>query len=153
MKAAITLLHSFPGYDVVRREPMTNGATEIFPDEALGLPRNIRPRDGISRVWQQFSASSVITYAQKNNKCPIMALDRARKNGHELHWLSPQACVITDSQPSVKPVYVQIEVGMIVKFTGRFFMIKAAPNDNLELIDIEEVLTYLKSDQFKVRAA
>lgn len=86
-------------------------------------------------LWSQFTFGSVVSYCLKNGDCPIEGLDRARKFGHDLHWLNANAVVIAANKS--QDVAFAAEIGEVVRFEGCNFRIERAPNHNLKLVEVE----------------
>lgn len=73
-------------------------------------------------LYQQFKVGSVISYALESGDCPIKGLERARKNGHDLHYIFGLAVSITSHQRP-RETYIGVTIGQRVRFEGRYFEI------------------------------
>lgn len=104
-----------------RRHGDTLKVTKLVAGEKLVL-------DGL----RTYTIGSVVSYAMENDHDPIEALDRARKNGHELVFIYGNGASITAHRREPTP-HVIVEVGMQVKFEGCYYTIEKAPNQNLRL--------------------
>lgn len=127
---------SFPAYKVVRRE-LTTAAyikgkrvdisfTEIQAGDKLGVKTN-------RGYYNEYYPGSVVSYALENGEDPIEAIETAKSRGHELHWINACAVSIT-SHSRPQETLILVEPGMVVRFEGKLFTIKKAPNNNLQLV-------------------
>lgn len=120
-----TLKESFLAYDVYTREVNREGYTEISVEDRLGLPHT-------KGFYNEFYANSIVSYALECGRDPIEAIEKAKKNNHDLHWLNPKATAITSHKQDKKKL-IEIKIGMRVKFQGLYFVILKADNNNLTL--------------------
>lgn len=125
---------NFPAYRVIRRArsraTVDRGQVRLVAGDKLGLMR------AGGDYYDQYSISSVVSYAMEYHEDPIAAVDRARANGHELHWINHSATVLT-SHKRPQETLIEVFIGMVVSFEGRLFKIAAAPNDNLKLVPFQ----------------
>lgn len=115
------------GHHVQRRSAPVYGrvgvsATELVAGEKLVL-------DGL----RTYTIGSVVSYAMKNGDDPVAAIDRARKNGHELVFIYGNGAMIYSGARMEPTPHVMVEVGMVVRFQGNLYTIEKAPNQNLRL--------------------
>mgnify|MGYP003642069306 FL=1 len=81
----------------------------------------------------KYKISSVVSYALKNNQCPIDAHERARILGHKTHWINIIPTVLSSTaQPPRR--YIKVNFDMIYNFEGKYFRIAEDFNNNLKLI-------------------
>jgi hypothetical protein len=102
-------------------------------DEVFMLPRQTR-HHGV--LWSEYMLGSVISYALRSNSCPIEALDRARSLRHELHW-AIQLSVCISNPPPPKRTVIGLQWGDHIRFEGRTFELRKAPNDNVSLVEVQ----------------
>lgn len=130
MNATEEVIASYPAYKIVRRAASKAIADRGFPrirvGDVLGLRRVYRG----DSYYQSFSPGSVVSYAQQYGEDPIEAVDRARANGHQLHWINARATCLHNG-PIVQETLVEVTIGMVVMFEGVLMRIQSAPNDNL----------------------
>lgn len=89
-------------------------------------------RFGKGKLMSTFTIGSVASYAIRNDDCPIEAIERAKKLGHELVYIFGNgSCIHNGPRSTVK--HVMVEYGMLVYFQGHFYTIEKAPNSNLTL--------------------
>ncbi|PYJ10797.1 MAG: hypothetical protein DMF06_05170 [Verrucomicrobia bacterium] len=122
---AFTVLHDFPAYDVV--EPIASafrGMPVLTAGDELALADS---------PMQHYKISSVASYALQNNDCPIEAVERAKANGHDLHFVFALGTVLT-SHKRAKGRYIGIECGREYWFEGKVIRFEPAPNRNLKLV-------------------
>ena len=124
-----TIFGRFPAYDIVERECDRDGFVNITHGESLGLHRKW--------YYQEFKPGSVVSYALEYNNDPLAAVERAKANGHELHWINACATCIT-AHKQERRTLVLVTLGMRVRFEGLLATIEEAPNDNLRLAPIVE---------------
>lgn len=84
--------------------------------------------------------NSVVGYAIFNRRCPIQSTDRARANGHQLHWISRVATVIADRASNARRLaeiaaLPHFNCGDHVFYEGRRFQIAPDHNDNFKLVE------------------
>jgi hypothetical protein len=79
-----------------------------------------------------FTMGSVVGYALRCNEDPVAAIDRARKNGHQLVWINANGAMISNQQRVAKG-HIRVTIGMVVRFQGNLYTIERAPNQNLQL--------------------
>ncbi len=94
-----------------------------FPSRSHGMLRHM------------FRFGSVVSYAAQYNECAIDAIDRARRLGHDLHWLNAQSVSIT-SHEQERRTYIHAEFGDIVFFEGRHFRLDRASNQNVKMVEV-----------------
>jgi hypothetical protein len=81
----------------------------------------------------KYKISSVVSYALKNNQCPIDAYERAIMLGHKTHWINAIPTVLSSTtQPKRK--YIKVNFDMIYNFEGKYFRIAEDFNNNLKLV-------------------
>ena len=112
-----------------------NIVTNDYSKEYGGVPVII---DG-----HECSFGSVVGYALYNRACPIKAVERAKANGHDLHWINRSATVLCSDRGYYERVAARrakmpkLAVGNIVSYEGRRFEIVRAPNSNYDLKPID----------------
>jgi hypothetical protein len=87
-------------------------------------------------LYRQYRASSAVGYALRYNECPIKAVDQARANRDDLHYLVPVGVTLS-SDKRERPVAYRVLTGELVKFHGRFFKTVPAGNNNLKLVEVQ----------------
>lgn len=130
------IIASYPAYDVV--EAKTNAFGVKWIEDNMQLVRRNK-RLSLTDKYQhlsKFTVGCVVGYAVKNNDCPIEAIERAKKHGHEMYWLSQNASCIT-SHKQARKEYVEIATDDIVYFQGKLFKVYAQSNGNLGLEEVE----------------
>jgi hypothetical protein len=131
--ATETVVIDFPALDVVKRTGAFGKPVRFVAEERLGLLYNTA-RHGT--LVKEFVISSVASSALKRGECPMRAVDRAKANGHCLHFVFPVGTSIT-AWKQAKRRLVQIEIGMVFIFEGRKFEVcKGSNSDNLNLREI-----------------
>jgi hypothetical protein len=121
----------YPAYRIVEPQPRKVWKA----DETFAIPYH-SARYGT--LWHFYMLGSVVSYAQRYSNCPIAALDRARKNGHDLHFAIALPTVVS-STPSPKATVVGLGWGDRIAFEGRTFELVKANNDNVSLREVGTV--------------
>lgn len=120
------LLHDFPGYDVI--EPVYSAHHRAYILTAgMELANAERPT-------RHYMISSVVSYALKNNDCPVEAIDLARSRNEALQYVFALGTTLAAGQP--KGRYVGVFIGEVYRFEGRYIRFEPAPNDNLKIVDL-----------------
>lgn len=122
MKHQHTIAAEYPAYTVLNRAEV-HGVLWISVDDKLCL---------VDDHMRHYSPGSVVRYAQQYDECPIIAVERAVKNGHDLHWINHLPTSITDTKRHLE-TYICVAVGQTVRFEGRHFLITLEGNKNLGL--------------------
>lgn len=126
------IVYKCPAFDVVTRNPQPDymgGCVEIKDGDRLALAFESK-RYGT--MYREYKAGSVISYAILSGQDPIAAYEREKARGHNLHYLI-QCSVSVTAHKRDRYELVEIKVGQVVRFEGRFFEIVAERNDNLSL--------------------
>jgi hypothetical protein len=118
-----TLVKAFPAVQIVTREKDSNGVINVTAGDHI-------TDDSYHSDWR---FGSVASYALKNNKCPFEAAERANKLGHDLYWVS-QSTIVISSTPSELPKRVLLQPEDVVRFEGKLFTLRDAPNNNKSLV-------------------
>jgi hypothetical protein len=126
------VVYDCAAFTVVAREslpPYKGGCVELLAGDyvACALPSRSH-----GMQFHKFGVDTVVSYAIKNGRCPIDAVEQATERKHELHFLFPTGTMITAHKREPETL-VFVELGMRVKLQGRFFTVRAANNDNLYL--------------------
>ena len=129
----VELVQEFPGaeyYVVGKRVDQFTGIehTELFARDQL-----VVTNAGRWYEYKHFEINSVISCALEDGDDPIHDLQRAQLNNHPIHWISALCSVLASSYPDWKEKYIQVEIGQVVKFEGKYFTIEKANNQNLHL--------------------
>lgn len=128
MRNDMTLIVTFPAYNIYVRTPDHEGVTDISVADTLGTEGR--------GYWNAYSPGSVVSYSLKAGLCPIKGVERAKASGHRLHWINQDSvCVTAHRQP--QKTLIAVKPGMKVRFEGRVFEIVKEPNNNLGLKETE----------------
>ncbi len=138
------VVESFPAYDIVEREANYTGFVNITSDDTLGLKCTMRHRN--ESFYRTYTPGSVASYALKNNRDPIEAIEDTKRkmverpyDGHKLHWINANGACISSS-PRPRELLVNVTLGMRVCFEGLHFTIERDFNNNLKFVP------YVKAD-------
>lgn len=118
------VIHEFPAYRIVRREPGRDGHIPLVYGDVLYNDKST------------YEVGSVVGYMLETGHDPIAAVDRARERKHKLHWINARAASITSYRRAQERV-VQVDFDATYKFEGRIFRIRKAPNKNLEFEPVD----------------
>lgn len=123
------LVKEYPACVIVERETR-DGLVHIFTTDTVCYTEEVTGR--------HFTPGSVVRYAQEYMECPIAAVERAVKNGHDLYWLNENAICISNSKCEQQQV-VLLRDGTGVKFEGKTFTIRVKGGRmKLEPLDINK---------------
>jgi hypothetical protein len=117
-----------PGYQIVAADPNKKWVA----DEQFAIPFQSR-HHGV--LYHFFQLGSVVSYAMRYKQCPIAGLERAKANGHELHFAFALATIISDP-PQAKRTVTGLNFGDVIEFEGRKFKLAPANNDNVRLVEV-----------------
>jgi len=126
------IIASYPAYDVIEATMNKDGVKSLRANTELAL-RNERS-DGHNHL-NHYMISSVVSSAVGDNQDPIKALERAKANGHKLHFIFALGTCLT-AHKQAKKEYIEVTHGDRIYFEGRLFEIQPANNDNLCLKEI-----------------
>lgn len=124
----------YPAYQIVRIEKITGpfSADLQTPHYILKDGDELALDSGSVKHGHHYQIGSVISSALERGDDPFEAIERATKNGHELHFIFGLGSSIT-SQTRDRKTYIEVSHGDIVRFEGKYFTIEKAPNQNLHL--------------------
>ena len=125
-----TIVQSFPAYVIAEREADHSGFVQITAGDRLGV-------DSGKGFFNEYQAGSVASYALERNECPMEAIERAKRLGHELHWISACSVALTSHKQDQRTL-VKVAPGMRVCFEGLRATIEKAPNNNLRFVRIQD---------------
>jgi hypothetical protein len=127
--ATETIVRSWPAADLVRRTGAFMRPVVLKDSELVGMIKHTRNGDAFI---EEFRMGSVVSYALRYGVCPIAAVERAKGFGHDLHWISGTATVLSNS-PQARRRVIEVAIGQTITFEGRLFEITKQPNSNLGL--------------------
>jgi hypothetical protein len=87
-------------------------------------------------MFDFFTLGTVIGYAVRNGDDPIECLKRATENGHKLYWANKNS-VCLHNGPRVQIEVPGFNVGDTIHLQGKTFRLDRAPNQNIELVEID----------------
>lgn len=126
------IIATYPAYDVVQPDTDDRGAARITAGEPLMIYRG----DNYTGDSHEAYAGSIVSYALASGRDPIELVQRALKNGEEMHWISLASVTIT-ARRRAKRVVKALHAGQLVNFEGLTFAIVNAANDNYRLEQVE----------------
>lgn len=126
------LLADFPAYAVYempefRKAKMIDGMEFAMPF----------PSTRYGTQYHFFKIGSVGGYAVKNGDCPVEAVERAKANGHELHYVYGLGASISNQQRE-KGEKFALAWGEEIGFEGKRYTLEKAPNQNVRLVPVAE---------------
>ena len=128
MKNIPVLVANFPAYMIVEKQKLESESHVVFKaGDVVALEGK--------RAYKMYTFGSVESYALKYDKCPTVSYNEAVARGHETHWLNANAVSITSEKREQK-IYEEIKVDDEIMFEGVVFVVKSAPNNNLELVRV-----------------
>lgn len=117
------LVKEYPRYRVLERAKDEQGRIHIDTNDILMDRKS---------MLHTYYAGSVVRYAQECNEDPIAAIERARRLGHNLHWINAKGASITAWKQEQEDA-ILIGPGDRVFFEGIEFEVVKAPNNNFNL--------------------
>jgi hypothetical protein len=117
-----------PGYQILVADPNKKWVA----DEQFAIPFQSRNHGVLYHFYQ---LGSVVSYAMRYKQCPIAGLERAKANGHDLHFAFALATIISDP-PQAKRTVTGLAFGDVIEFEGRKFKLAPANNDNVRLVEV-----------------
>lgn len=125
------LIVDYPAYalykmPIYRQEKMIDGME-------FGMPFESKSH---GTQYHFFQIGSVIGSAIKNGDDPYAAVERAKKFGHKLHFVFGLSVSIT-AWKREKEQKVALNWGDVIGFHGKRFKLVKAPNQNVELVEVE----------------
>jgi len=79
------------------------------------------------------SFSSVVSYALESGRDPIEAIEFSKTRGDNMHWFNFD-CICISNRPITEKGFAQINIGDIVRFEGRHFVIVANGSEHVKFI-------------------
>lgn len=137
-----SLVATYPARNVFKREAHI---ALIFGDgpalsvplvELTSLEKLALKAPGYYNHCGTYMINTVASYAIAKNECPMAACQRAKDNGHELHFIFACSSVLT-SHKCEPETCIEVECGMLVRIEGFIAKIEKAPNDNLKLVPVD----------------
>lgn len=129
------IIAAYPAYDVVEAKTNKDGVKELHAEQKLIQGNRKLAANHRYQHLNKFMISSVASSALKDNKDPIAAIERAKANGHDLHFIFGLGSCLTAHKQARKE-YIEVSVGDKVYFEGRLFELQAANNNNLHMKEI-----------------
>jgi len=126
---------AYPALTVRRIEPENTGRIDSDGDFVFAIPLIDGDLLVTPEHLNRYRVGTVVSYALRNGECPIDAIDRARANGHELAYAYGVGACLSDSHRAAELAY-EVRTGDLVRLEGRLYRVKAAPNNNLDLVEV-----------------
>lgn len=135
-------LMTCPAYTILYMDPAEADSDRALPSVTAGRTVYVQLKNWKGEeTWKGFRPGSVVSYAQSYSECPIAAIEDTKHRmerdphaGHKLHWFNPKAISLT-SHKQPHEVYMGLKLGERFRFEGRIFSLKAASNNNVDMID------------------
>jgi hypothetical protein len=83
-------------------------------------------------IHRFYTLGSVVGFAIERCSCPFEGVERAKANGHKMHWANQNSTMIC-SGPSDQTISFMQGHGDVIKFHGKMFKIVKTANDNIAL--------------------
>ena len=129
------IISQYPAYDVIRAKTNSFGVKNLTAGTELALRNS--PENEQHNHLHHYMISSVASSAVESNDCPLEAIERAKKNGHQQHFIFALGSCLTAHKQARKE-YTEVSIGDMVYFQGLVFKIQPANNNNLHLEQITE---------------
>lgn len=124
------VIADYPAYSITESDP----EKEWQDGEIFAIPRQTRSH---GTLWYFYTLGSVAAYAASCNEDPETAVAKAIERGHKLYWANANAVSITAWQRA-KETREGLELGRVIRFAGKRFLLANAPNGNVELVEVAE---------------
>lgn len=121
---------SYPAYNIIRVVKAAARFNKDLMFTALEAGDQLALDSGRVKHGHHYQIGSVISSSLKDDRDPLEAVERAIKNGHEMHFIFGLGTTLTSHMQN-KKTYIEINLGDIVRFEGKYFTIEKAPNNNL----------------------
>tara|TARA_R110000751_G_scaffold276509_1_gene377386 strand:- start:223 stop:606 length:384 start_codon:yes stop_codon:yes gene_type:complete len=102
--------------------------------EGKHIREGYKPKDQLCVDGSYYTFGDVFSSALNYGDCPLEALKRAEGFNHDIYWLSQNPITLSASRAEDKERAFSVSVGDKVKYAGKIFTVKKAPNNNLVLI-------------------
>jgi len=129
----------YPAYDVIRFEPKKTYTSRLHPTSYKLYAGDELVLAGSGRYahTRKYKINSVVSSTLSDGRDPVAAVERAKNNGHELHFIFGLGSVLT-SHKVEKKRFIEVKHGDVVEFEGLIFTIEPANNDNLSLVEVKD---------------
>jgi hypothetical protein len=125
---AYPVIAEYPAYKLINKIGYT------FRDgDEIAIPYETKSH---GTLYNFFKMGSVAGYAVHNGDDVETSLQRARDNGHDLFYAYGLGTCLTAHKVDQKTVAL-LNYGDVIKAFGRFFRLDKAPNNNVELVEVE----------------
>ena len=94
------------------------------------------PSQRYGSITRTFTLGSVPHCAMEDGMDPVEAIERAKKHGHDMHWINANGAMIHNG-PRSEVFHIRLAMGQRVDFWGRVWTIEQAPNNNLKLVEVQ----------------
>lgn len=128
----LKMIDTCPAYDVLEMPTRFDAATgQHQPTLRDGDLIGLKGRG----YWNEYTIGSAIGSALKYGDDPMVAVERAKANHHDLHFIYANSTCISSS-PQARRTLFAVTIGQVVRFHGLMFKIDRAPNNNLKLVRV-----------------
>lgn len=127
-RALPRLIDDYPAYAIVADKDR-----EYQDGETIAVPFQSRHH---GKLYSFYKLGSVATYARKHGEDVDAAIAREKAIGGKLYYAFGLGASLTAWQRP-KEVVPGFEIGDIIRFEGKRFRIDRAPNNNVELVEVE----------------
>ena len=125
-----TIIADYPAYTIIAADP----AKEWQDREVFAIAYDTRHH---GRLWNFYTLGCVEDYSKSYGEDPAAAVENAKAKGHKLYWANANGASLT-AWKRAKETRVGFEYGDAIRFKGKSFRLERAPNNNVNLIEIEE---------------
>ena len=125
-----TIIADYPAYTILSPDR----AKEWADGEVFAIAYDTRHH---GRLWNFYTLGCVEDYARSYGEDPAAAVANAKAKGHKLYWANANGVSLT-AWKRAKETRVGFEYGDTLRFKGKTFRLDKAPNNNVNLTEIEE---------------
>ncbi len=131
-----TLIKDYPAFAIYKREPKNVAMYQGLGHEVMAVEIHFNElmyslESGSYSPWDIFNS------ALQRNECPIKAMDRANKHGHELYAMLNH-CTVLSATAQTKREAVIIDLDVNYYYCGKLFKMIKQSNNNFGLVEIEQ---------------
>jgi hypothetical protein len=130
----VNIIADFPAYTIVEPEDRC-----FKHGDQIAIPFTTRTGGTLYRFY---TLGTIEGYAVENGEDPMVAIEECERNmrenpyqGHKRYWANQNATVISDGSVAKRTI-PGLDYGDIIRLQGKNFLLKSAPNNNIDLVEI-----------------
>lgn len=124
-----------PAYKTLAQVERVNGLHPFAPGDTMAIVTGNHRGEDLRTIY---TFGDVMSYALSYAECPLRAKRQAEQRGHKVYWANPNSVCISNRREAQK-VHTEAEFGDVIVYAGKMFRIDRAPNNNVDLVELEPV--------------